>query len=580
MEELQCDILILGSGGAGLFAAIRAFDLDPSLRIVMATKGLVGKSGCTRMVQGGYNAVLNPNDSLEMHFHDTIKGGGFLNDQDLARALVEDAPKRILELENRIGCFFDRDEHGRIHQKPFAGQSFDRTIHRGDLTGIEIVSRLRDQLFARGVRVLEETRAIDFLQHGDGRVAGALLLDWRTGQFVTARARATLLATGGGAALCKISAPSLEKTGDGVAAAYRAGVELMDMEMLQFHPTGLLAGDTVLTGAVLEEGLRGAGGILRNGLGERFMERYDPVRMERATRDVVSRSSYMEIMAGRGTPNGGVWIDVSDLGFEFVSKSFPGMRERVLIVGKDLAREPIEVSPTAHFHMGGATINVKCETSLPGLFSAGEDAAGVHGANRLGGNGVAESIVFGARAGESMVRWIQGEAVPGYDKARAETSARAATRWFGEGSESPMALKRELRQLIWEQAGLVRTGEQLETCQSRLMDLRERLDKASVSGSRKYNLAWQEAMNVESMLVVADLLVRSALLRTESRGSHYRADHPDTDPDWTRNVCVRRTDEGPHFFTRPVSLHRVTPEQISSTAGIASTARTVPNQAG
>lgn len=520
--------------------------------------------------------MLSPEDSVEMHFQDTIKGGAFLNDQDLAWALVNDAPRRIYELESKVGCFFDRDEHGRIHQKAFAGQSFDRTVHRGDLTGIEIVSRLRDQLFARGVTILEETRAVDLLTAENGRVVGALLLDMRSGEFIAATARATLLATGGGAAICKISAPSLEKTGDGVGAAYRAGAEFVDMEMLQFHPTGLLAGNSRLTGSVLEEGLRGAGGILRNALGERYMERYDPQRLERATRDVVARAGYMEIMAGRGTPQGGVLIDVSHLGFQFVCEAFAGMRERVLTIGRDLAREPVEVSPTAHFHMGGVKINTECETNLPGLFAAGEDAGGVHGANRLGGNGVCESIVFGARAGNALARWVESQPLLPYRQQQVEAIVARVTRWFGQTGERPARLRQEIRQLVWEKAGVVRNGPDLEECLVRLQEIRWRLERAGVSGPRQYNLAWNDAMNVENMLVVAELLVRSALMRTESRGSHYRTDCPQTDPAWVKNVFARRGETGMELFTRPVSLHRITPDQISAAAGVA---RTVQREA-
>src|SRR5688572_30799573 len=286
----------------------------------------------------------------------------------------------------------------RHPQKPFAGQTFDRTVHRGDLTGIEIMSRLKDQLLARdNVHRLEEHRGVDLVLTPDRtEVAGAVLLDMRTGELILARARAILVATGGGATMYKIAAPSLEKSGDGVAMAWRAGARLVDLEMMQFHPTGLLAGCSRLTGSVLEEGLRGAGGHLKNGLGERYMGRYDPERLERSTRDVVSRSSFMEIMAGRGSANDGVYIDVSHLGAREVERMFPGMVERCRSVGFDLANEPVEVSPTAHFHMGGIAIDTECHANLVGLYAAGEDASGVHGANRLGGNGVAESIVFGA----------------------------------------------------------------------------------------------------------------------------------------------------------------------------------------
>src|SRR5215468_1760862 len=408
--QLTTDILILGTGGAGLMAALHAFWRNPSLNIILVSKGMLGKSGCTRMVQGGYNVVLNPKDSLQAHFEDTVKGGAFLNDQDLAWTLVEDAPRVVRELENRIGCLFDRAPDGRIHQKAFAGQTFDRTVHVGDLTGIEIMSRLRDQVFAAGIRCLENTRGLELLTSKDGKtVVGAVLLDIQTGEFISVKSKAVILATGAGPLMYQRAACAQEKAMDGIAMAYRAGAHLMDMEMVQFHPTGLVVPGSRLNGALLEEGLRGAGAHLFNGLGERYMERYDPERKERSTRDRVSRAGFMEIMAGRGTENGGVWIDVTHLGAEFVEQNFTGMRDRCLRIGFDLARERVEVAPTAHFNMGGIRINRDGFTNLEGLFAAGEDASGVHGANRLGGNGVAESTVYGARVGDAVAAWVKGQ---------------------------------------------------------------------------------------------------------------------------------------------------------------------------
>jgi succinate dehydrogenase/fumarate reductase flavoprotein subunit len=378
--------------------------------ILITVKGLLGKSGCTRMVQGGYNAVLHPQDSLAQHFQDTIEGGTYLNDQELAWTLVQTAPERIRELETRMGCFFDRNPDGTIHQKAFAGQSYDRTVHRGDLTGIEIMNRLMEQVLRRGIPTLEDHRAIALLRSTTGdQVAGALFVDMRRGTFLVVRAKATLLATGGGPTMYKIAAPSAEKTTDGLAMAYQVGARCMDMEMVQFHPTGLLVGESGMSGTVLEEGLRGAGGYLFNGRMERFMERYDPRRVERSTRDVVSRSSYIEIMAGRSTPHNGVYIDVSHLGVAFVEQNFPGMVERCRDVGFDLAREPVEVSPTAHYLMGGVRIDTACRSNLEGLFVAGEDSSGVHGAKRLGGNGVGCSTVFGGIAGDSLATYITGQ---------------------------------------------------------------------------------------------------------------------------------------------------------------------------
>src|SRR5205809_980987 len=412
MAELITDILILGAGGAGVMAALHAFWRDPSLDITLVSKGLLGKSGCTRMVQGGYNVVLDPNDSLQAHFEDTVKGGAFLNDQDLAWTLVADAPRIVKELENKIGCLFDRRPDGHIHQKAFAGQTFDRTVHVADLTGIEIMSRLRDQVLAAGIRCLENTRGLELLTSKDGhRVFGAELLDIQTGEFITVKSKAVILATGAGPLMYQRAACAQEKAMDGIAMAYRAGAHLMDMEMVQFHPTGMVVPGSRLNGALLEEGLRGAGAHLFNGPGERYMQRYDSERQERSTRDRVSRASYMEIMAGRGTENGAVWIDVSHLGAEFVEKNFAGMRDRCLRIGFDLARERVEVAPTAHFNMGGIRINLDGFTNLEGLFAAGEDASGVHGANRLGGNGVAESTVYGARVGDAVAKWVKNAAI-------------------------------------------------------------------------------------------------------------------------------------------------------------------------
>ncbi|HEX7216901.1 MAG TPA: FAD-binding protein, partial [Methylomirabilota bacterium] len=312
VDTLATDILVLGAGGAGLCAALHAADRSPRLTITVAVKGLLGRAGCTRMVQGGYNAVLRAPDSIDAHLLDTLQGGAWINDQELVWTLVNEAPGRLLELEGRYGCFFDRDPEGRIHQKPFAGQSHDRTIHKGDLTGIEIMNRLAEQVWRRpSIRPLEEHRAVELLRGDGGQVGGALLLDVRRGTFLLVRARAILLAMGGGPTMYKVVACSADKSSDGIALALRVGVRLRDMEMVQFHPTGLIVPNSLMTGALLEEGLRGAGGRLLNGRGERFMQRYDGARLERSTRDLVARACYTEVQQGRGTPNGGVWIDVS-----------------------------------------------------------------------------------------------------------------------------------------------------------------------------------------------------------------------------------------------------------------------------
>lgn len=547
MEHLDCDLLIIGGGGAGLMAAMHAHEISKKLKIVIAVKGLLGQSGCTRMVQGGYNAVLNERDSFDKHFLDTVKGGGWINNQELAWTLVREAPERIIELENRVGCLFDRNADGTIHQKAFAGQSFDRTVHKGDLTGIEIMSNLRDYILESGVQFLEETRGID-LRLEDGRAVGALLLNIRSGQFLTVNAKATLLATGGGATMYRISSPSLEKSGDGMAMAYRAGAVFVDMEMLQFHPTGLLVGNSVATGGLLEEGLRGAGAYLFNGHGERYMQRYDAERMERATRDVISRSSFLEIRAGRGTPHGGVWIDISHLGAKVVEKNFPGMVERCADFGFDLVHERVEVSPSAHYQMGGVRIDADCRTNIEGLFVAGEDAGGVHGANRLGGNGVADSIVFGARAGNAMAAFVEGR------PHRAITNASPAPPVNGLGS-SPFALRKNLNELMWNDVGIVRNAAGLTAALLALDELEVRARQARVEGSAASNPAWNEVLNLLNLITVGRMVARSALLRTESRGAHYREDHPQPDAAWLKNIVL---DSKKHSFS-PVVFSRLQP---------------------
>lgn len=561
IETIHTDILILGAGGAGLMAVMHAHIRAPQLDIVVVVKGLLGQSGCTRMVQGGYNAVLNPADSLERHFADTIRGGAFLNDQELAWILVKNAPARIIELENRVGCMFDRNPDGTVHQKPFAGQSFDRTVHRGDLTGIEIMSNLRDYVLESPIRVLEETRGLDLLQN-DSRVTGALLLQMRTGTFIAVNARVVLLATGGGARMYRISSPSLEKSGDGMAMGWRAGAAFSDTEMLQFHPTGLLVGKSIATGGLLEEGLRGAGAHLINGQGERYMMRYDP-KAERATRDVVSRSSYIEIMSGRGTPNGGVWIDATHLGEKFLLENFPGMVERCHDNGFDMLHSRVEVSPSAHYQMGGLHIDTQCRTSIEGLYAAGEDAAGVHGANRLGGNGVADSIVFGALAGDVMAQSLpattSAQVSAAHIRERCEFWSEPLRRKQGE---RPNALRREIENLMWEKVGLVRNGPDLKSAINELQVIGERAARQSAGSEIVFNLAWNEALDVTNICLNAELVAHGALLREESRGSHFRSDFPVPNPEWLKRIRLQQRAGDIHISYVPVAFPRLAPPDL------------------
>src|SRR5213595_3563040 len=472
IKRQQTDVLILGSGGAGLFAALHAHQQAPELSITVAVKGLLGKCGCTRMVQGGYNVALAQGDSVERHFMDTVEGSKWLSDQDLAWTLVTKAVERIHELENELGCFFDRNPDGTIHQKAFAGQTFDRTVHKGDLTGIESINRLAEQVWARDIARLEEHRAVEVIRTKDGAaLAGVLFVDMRTGEYVFVRAKAVLLATGGGPTMYKYHTPSGDKSCDGLAMAWRAGLRLRDMEMVQFHPTGLLAGaHTRMTGTVLEEGLRGAGGHLLNGAKERFMLRYDP-KAERATRDIVSRAMLSEIRKGRTTPNGGVWLSMAHLGADNVRRQFKGMVERCADCGFDLAGGRVEVVPTAHYMMGGVEFAADCRTELPGLFVAGEDSGGVHGANRLGGNGVANSTVFGAVAGDSMAAWLRREgALREPDRAAIESAVAACETPFRNrpAKSSLEPLRDKLFETMWERVGILRDGAGLDRKSTRL----------------------------------------------------------------------------------------------------------------
>jgi fumarate reductase flavoprotein subunit len=546
IERLQTDILILGSGGAGLFAALHAHKADPDLEITVVSKGLLGKCGCTRMVQGGYNVALNPGDSIERHFMDTIEGGKWLPHQELAWTLVSTAVERVRELENEIGCFFDRNPDGTLHGKAFAGQSFDRTVHKGDLTGIEIINRLMEQVWARPIRRLEEHRAVALIPAKDGGLAGVLLIDMRSGVFRFVNAQAVLLATGGGPTMYRYHTPSGDKSMDGLAMALRLGLPLRDMEMVQFHPTGLLAGpDTRMTGTVLEEGLRGAGGYLLNGAMHRFMADYDP-KLERATRDVVSRAIYAEMKAGRTTPHGGVYIKMSHLGPANVAKEFKGMVDRCRDCGFDLAGGLVEVVPTAHYFMGGVICEVNTATECSGLFVAGEDASGMHGANRLGGNGVANSTVFGGIAGDMMTRWIanhRGHRPP--DPAVLDAELDRAQQPFSRRPGNLNALREKLLDTMWDDVGVVRHRAGMERGLAALDAIEaELLDSGVADRDRRFNLTWHDWLNLRSLCEVSRVIALAALRRENSRGAHYRSDFTEPGDLATSTFTVARQKAG------------------------------------
>ena len=533
IERHDTDILILGTGGAGLFAALHAQKAAPNQRVTIAVKGLIGKCGCTRMVQGGYNVALNPQDSVERHFMDTIIGGKWLPDQDMAWRLVSTAVTRIHELENEIGCFFDRNPNGTLHQKAFAGQTFDRTAHKGDLTGIEIIGRLMEQVLSRPVEKLQEHRAIGLIPSQDGSaLAGVLFIDMRRGTFRLVRAKTVLMATGGGPTMYKYHTPSGDKTMDGLSMALRRGLALRDMEMVQFHPTGLLAGDeTKMTGTVLEEGLRGAGGYLLNGDNKRFMFDYDG-EGERATRDIVSRAIYEEMRQKRTSPYGGVYISMSHLGPEVVAKKFQGMVKRCADSGFDLASGLVEVVPTAHYLMGGIVVDVDTRTSLPGLYVAGEDAGGAHGSNRLGGNGVANSTVYGGIAGDVMgVDATKMNALHDVDETVLDEELARAIAPLSAKPGNIQDLRNRLMNVMWDDVGVMRDASGIKRGIERIAALKLEMETVGVaSNNLAFNLSWHDWLNLQSLIHTSEVIAKAGLSRENSRGAHFREDFPDAGP--------------------------------------------------
>ena len=447
-EVVDCHVLVIGSGGAGVRAAIEASQYGDT---VLISKTIVGKGGCTTMAEGGYNAVLREQDSCEIHFDDTLRGGAYLNDPELVTILVKEAPLRMKDLI-AWGAVFDFTDNDEVAQRPFGGQKFPRTCYAGDRTGHEMMTTLVERLDSSDVNLLQEFTVIDLLRNGES-IIGAMALDER-GNLVLLKADSTILATGGGTRVYDISTNSSSGTGDGFAIGYRSGAELIDMEMIQFHPTGAVFPYDA-RGRLVTEAVRGEGGILLNSTGERFMKNYDPERMELSTRDVVARAIATEILNGRGTSHEGVYLDVTHLPREQIESRLPVMLEQFLKFGVDIREIPMEVAPTAHHIMGGLRITPECRTTLPGLFACGEVAGGVHGANRLGGNALAETQVFGKRAGEyagkseKRVKNVDKEQI---NKQQADLEA------FLEGSESPARIRTQLQQAMWKGAGIFRNA--------------------------------------------------------------------------------------------------------------------------
>ena len=511
-EVVDCHTLVIGSGGSGVRAAIEASCHGDT---ILVSKTIMGKGGCTPMAEGGYNAVLRAEDSCGVHYEDTLRGGAYLNDPGLVSILVTESPQRIQDLLC-WGAVFDFTEKNEVAQRPFGGQRFPRTCYAGDRTGHEMMTTLIERLDSTDVKTLQEFTVIDLLMDGNS-VNGAMALDEK-GNLVLLRADSTVLATGGGTRVYDISTNSSSGTGDGYSLGYRAGAELIDMEMVQFHPTGAVYPFDA-RGRLVTEAVRGEGGVLLNSRGERFMKTYDPVRMELSTRDVVARAIATEIGAGRGTEHGGVNLDVTHLPRKQIEERLPVMLEQFLKFGVDIREKPMEVAPTAHHIMGGLRITPECKTTLPGLFACGEVAGGVHGANRLGGNALAETQVFGKRAGESAGK--TGVRIKTVDQDQVKRTQNLLDE-YSSGSGNPAVVRMRLQQAMWNGAGIFRNESDLTAT----LETITQLSKIPLRAETPRNLV--ECCVVRNMCQTASLICRSALIRKESRGAHVRTDIPQT----------------------------------------------------
>jgi succinate dehydrogenase / fumarate reductase, flavoprotein subunit len=543
-ETHEHDVLIIGAGGAGLRAAIEALGQGASVGVV--SKSLLGKAH-TVMAEGGIAAAMGNVDAADdwrIHFRDTMRGGKMLNNWRMAQIHAQEAPDRVRELE-QWGALFDRTEKGQILQRAFGGHTHKRLCHVGDRTGLEMIRTLQDRGVQMGFDVYMECTITRLLRDGD-RIAGAFGY-WREhGRFVVFKAKSVVMATGGIGKAWPITSNSWEYTGDGMALAYEAGAELMDMEFVQFHPTGMVWPPGV-QGILVTEAVRGEGGILRNKVGERFMERYDKQRMELSTRDVVARAIYTEVREGRGTEHGGAYLDISHKPAEYVKRKLPSMYHQFLeLADVDITKGPMEVGPTCHYMMGGIRVDAEtAQSSLPGLFAAGEAAAGLHGANRLGGNSLSDLLVFGRRAGLAAAKHASTTPASAVDAAQFDEAEHEALAPFQQKQgESPYAIHRDLQDSMQKLVGIFRNKEDLERSLGEIHKAKKRLGRVSVEGSRLYNPGWHLALDLKSMLTVSEAVAVSALAREESRGAHSRIDFQKLDPSWgAKNNIIQRDGE-------------------------------------
>ncbi len=538
-KTISSDVLIIGSGGAGSRAAI---EVDKAgLKALIVSKGLSFRSGCTGMAEGGYNAVfktVDKDDSIEAHIEDTLKGGSYLNDKKLVDVLVHEAPDRLIDLEN-YGAIFDRLESGEINQRPFGGQQYRRTCFQGDRTGHELITALKEEIIKRDIETIEEVMVTSLVLDENLRhVIGAVGFDIANSQIIYFKAKAVILASGGAGNLYPITSNTIQKNGDGFMLAWNAGANLIDMEQVQFHPTGMVTPDSK-KGVLVTEAVRAEGGKLLNKDGERFMKNYAPEKMELATRDVVARSIYQEIIEGRGSEHGGVYLDITHLPDDLIDEKLETMVLQFKNVGIDIKHEKIEVAPTAHHFMGGVKIKPDCSTNIGNLFAAGEVSGGVHGANRLGGNALADTQVFGKIAGENAAKaasktdFSENPEMVHEEKTRIESLIK-------DGSINPKEFKNNLKKLMWEKVGIVREEKTLNEALKQLQEMEKDLNDLNVEYKSQYNTELVTALEVINMVEIAMLVVKSAILRRESRGAHFRSDFPESQKVWERSIVLNK----------------------------------------
>lgn len=549
--DYKTDVLIVGAGGAGLMAAIEAADSGAEVMIIGKT--LLGKAH-TVMAEGGINAALSNVDSQDnwaVHFADTMKEGQMINNWQMVETITKQAPEIIKKLES-YGALFDRTPEGKVLQRAFGGQSFRRTCHIADRTGLEIMQALSAETRRRNIKNMEEC-IITKIARIRNKVAGALGISLRSGGIISIHCKAIILATGGLARVYSRSTNAWETVGDGYALALDAGAELQDMEMVQFHPTGMVYPESA-EGLLVTESVRGEGGILLNAKNERFMSRYDSVRMELSTRDVVARAIFKEITGGRGTEHNGVWLDISHKPKDFIEKKLPKM------IGKfkdfadiDITKEKMEVAPSAHYAMGGLCVHPEtCQSSVEGLFSAGEVAAGVHGANRLGGNSLLDILVFGRIAGRNAALFVKHSKRGEILTRVLEQEEQRIFRPFDRRGIRAIDVKKRLQHLMWNKAGIVKNEAHLNFALKEIKNIRKDAERIEVRGSQVYNHDWIQYIDVMAMIPVCEMIVNSALMRKESRGAHYRSDYPEKNESWLKNIIVRKDGEHLKLLLRSV----------------------------